>query len=310
VTAPRSIAVVDIGSNSIKVLVAVRGAGGRLEARLERTLEARISAGISRERPVLGPAGISRGVSAVRDLLSEAAPLAPDLTVLVATSAVRDAGNGADFRARVREATGRDIRILSGDEEARLIGLGLLCDPLLADLADFDVFDLGGGSLEILSFAARRMTRAASLPLGCVRLAELLGGDPAAPLGVANREVIAAHVRDALAAAGIRPSAGPTAVGTGGTLATVRRVLAGGAPLDASPRIVTAAQIGELLDRLGSMTLAARKTVPGLPPERADIFPAALAILGAIARIGGIQAFRHSAYNLRWGVAAEALAAA
>jgi exopolyphosphatase / guanosine-5'-triphosphate,3'-diphosphate pyrophosphatase len=301
------VAVVDIGSNSIKVLVLGRGDDGRLVSLLERTLEARISAGISRERPALGEEGMDRGVAAVRALLGEAAPLKPRVTVVVATSAVRDAGNGAAFCERIRRATGHDVRILSGDEEARLIGAGLLCDPGLAGLRDFRVFDLGGGSLEILSFADRRLVLGRSLPLGCVRLAERFGGDLGCPLGEAARADIDRHVRGALSDAGLLGLPPGTAVGTGGTLATVRRVLAAGAPLAGTPAIVPVTVIESLLARLGALTLAQRRATPGLPPERADVFPAALAILLALARGLGIAQFHHSLYNLRWGLAAEAL---
>jgi exopolyphosphatase/guanosine-5'-triphosphate,3'-diphosphate pyrophosphatase len=149
-----SIAVIDIGSNTIKLLVAARDESVRLTERASKTIDARISAGISQNPPRLSEAGMAAGIAAIRDLLATAAPLAPTQTLLVATSAVRDAANGADFRARVRTATGHDIRILTGDEEANLIGAGLLCDPALANLKDFYVFDLGGGSLEACRSAA------------------------------------------------------------------------------------------------------------------------------------------------------------
>ncbi len=142
-----AVAVIDIGSNSIKVLVAARNETGVVTALKSKTIDARISAGISKAKPELSEEGMARGLAAIQELLTDAAPFSPVRTVLVATSAVRDAGNGDHFRARVRAATGHDIRILTGDEEANLIGRGLTCDPALADLKDFYVFDLGGGSL-------------------------------------------------------------------------------------------------------------------------------------------------------------------
>src|SRR3954470_8064032 len=140
------VAVIDIGSNSIKVLVAKRDNDGKLAALKLRTIDARISAGISRSNPRLSEEGITRGVDAVRVLLADAATFLPTRTILVATSAVRDAQNGREFCERVRVATGHEIRILSGPEEAALIGRGLVADPALGDLRDFYVFDLGGGS--------------------------------------------------------------------------------------------------------------------------------------------------------------------
>ena len=108
---------------------------------------------------------MARGVDAIRSLLKDAADFSPARAVLVATSAVRDAGNGAEFRRRVHAATGLTIRTLTGDEEANLIGRGLTCDPELAGLRDFSVFDLGGGSLECLAFRDRKIQQVVSLQL-------------------------------------------------------------------------------------------------------------------------------------------------
>ena len=230
------------------------------------------------------------------------------IPVVVATSAVRDAANGADFCEAVRAATGLTVRILSGQEEANLIGRGLLCDPLLAGLGNFCVFDLGGGSLECLVFRERAIAAAVSLPLGCVRLTERYVADPALPFEPGAAAAIAAHVRTAVAGAGRSLSASEAAGGTGGTLTSVRSVLAARAdqPLEQTDPRITVAHLRETLARIGAMPLGERRRVPGLPPERADVFPAALATLIAVAEIGGFDAFQHSLYNLRWGLAAEA----
>jgi exopolyphosphatase/guanosine-5'-triphosphate,3'-diphosphate pyrophosphatase len=307
----RTVAIIDIGSNSIKILVATRAPSGGLRVLKSHTIDARISAGISREHPRLTAAAIETGLDAIQALLAEAAPFAPDRIVLVATSAVRDAENGADFRARVRTATGHDIRILAGEEEADLIGRGLTTDPALAGLRDFYVFDLGGGSLECLAFRARRIERAASLPLGCVRLTEKFVADPTGPFPVAARAAVAAHTRATLATVGFNfplPSAA-AAVGTGGTVTVARAILAHrlGRTLDASEPEVTVGQLHELLDWLGDLPLAKRKLVSGLPPTRADVMPTAIATLIAVAEAGGIDRYRHSFYNLRYGLAAAAL---
>ena len=172
-----SIAVIDIGSNSIKVLLATRAPDGRVLALTVRALEARISAGISQANPRLGEPGMERGIAAIRTLLAETAPYRPGTTVLVATSAVRDAANGAEFRERVRRATGLELRVLSGGEEANLIGRGLLCDPLLSHLRDFQVFDLGGGSLDMTTVKGGRTSDAVSLPFGPLRLLDSTRGD-------------------------------------------------------------------------------------------------------------------------------------
>ena len=306
-----SVAVIDIGSNSIKVLVAAPAPGGGLTLLKTRTIDARISAGISAATPRLSETGMTAGLDAIRALLADAAPFAPTSTVLVATSAVRDAQNGADFRERVRAATGHVIRILSGDEEANLIGRGLTCDPALARLRDFYVFDLGGGSLECLAFQDRTIQRAASLQLGCVRLTEKFVGHPAEPFTPEAAAAIAQHTRDLVTRSPFAFSlpAGAAAIATGGTVTVARAILAArlGRTFETSEPLVSVAQLKELLVWIGGLSLSKRQQVAGLPSARADVMPAALVTLIALAELGGISEYRHSLYNLRYGLAAEAL---
>lgn len=306
-----SVAVIDIGSNSIKVLVAARDVTGSITALKSRTIDARISAGISRAEPLLNEEGITRGLAAIRQLLADAAPFAPARTILVATSAVRDARNGADFRARVKAATGHDIRILTGDEEANLIGRGLTCDLALADLKDFYAFDLGGGSLECLLFRERQIDQALSFKLGCVRLTERFVQSPADPLQSHECHAIARHVRDELKRSGFRfPVTAPAAVFAGGSMSTVRAIKGArhGLQLEDTPAVIGTDTLGQLLDELAPLTLEERKAVPGLPAARADVFPAALVTMITVADYAHIDRFHHSLHNLRWGLAAEALA--
>ncbi len=305
------VAVIDIGSNSIKVLVATRRSDGRLESLKTLTIDARISAGISRAAPQLSEEGMARGLAAIHELLAVAAPFEPSHTVLVATSAVRDALNGPEFQQRVQLATGHAIRILSGDEEADLIGRGLTCDPALAHLRDFYVFDLGGGSLECLAFRDRRIEQAISLRLGCVRMTEKFITDSHAPLNAAACTELALHVRDTLKQSGFRFNLpGAEAVFTGGTLTSVR-VMTGalhGVGLDDTPAVVLASTLHALLDEVGGKSLAERRQIPGMPTARADVFPAALITAVTLAEFGLFERFHHSLYNLRWGLAARALA--
>jgi exopolyphosphatase/guanosine-5'-triphosphate,3'-diphosphate pyrophosphatase len=307
------VAIIDVGSNSIKLLVAGRSEAGAPRSLAIRTLEARISAGLSAASPRLGEAGMQRGLEAIEALLKEARAWNPGQTILVATSAVRDAANGGDFARRVADGTGETLRILSGAEEAALIGRGLLCDPALASLLNFSVFDLGGGSLECLAFSDRAIRQAISLPLGCVRLTERFVPDPTVPLAASAEAAVRSHVAAALTDSGFPfdPAGAPTAVGTGGTFTTVRAIrgAASGLGLEDTAPEITVTELRTLADRLGRMPLAERQTVPGLPRKRADVFPAALITLLALAETGGIASFHHSFYNLRWGLAAEALAA-
>jgi len=306
-----SVAVIDIGSNSIKVLVAQRHRDGSLASLKGRTIDARISAGISKAEPRLTEDGMTRGLVAIQELLADAAPFRPATTILVATSAVRDALNGAEFRRRVLISTGHSIRILTGDEEANLIGRGLTCDPALVSFHDFHVFDLGGGSLECLTFKNRAIAQGLSLRLGCVRLTERFVSDPTVPFSGDARAAVAAHVRDEITRSGFRfdlPHG--RAVFAGGSMTAVRLIRGAkdGHALAATSAEVTVAELRALLEKLAPLTLAQRQHFPGMPAGRADVFPAALATMITIAEIGGIDAFHHSLYNLRWGLASEALA--
>ena len=306
----QTVAVIDIGSNSIKLLVARRGLQGNVESVKARTLDARISAGISGAEPKLSEESMTRGLGAVRELIDEASSYSPTKTVIVATSAVRDAKNGSAFRDKVLKGTGKTIRVLTGDEEATLIGKGLLCDPALSQLSDFYVYDLGGGNLECLSFKGRKIKQALSLPLGCVRLTELLVKSPAEPFTAAD--AVGAHVAKALEASGFKRDLGDKAVtvGTGGTLTTVRAIRAADTDttLERTKATITVEEIAALLTQIGALPLDGRQKIPGLAKSRADVFPTALATIAAIAREGNIPRFEHSLYNLRWGLAAEALA--
>jgi exopolyphosphatase/guanosine-5'-triphosphate,3'-diphosphate pyrophosphatase len=307
------IAVIDIGSNSIKSLAAMRDPAGGIIEMQTGTIDARISAGLGQAQPRLSEEGMQHGLAAIRELLDQLAAIAPARTVLVTTSAVRDATNGAEFRERIRAATGHEVRILTGDEEANLIGRGLTSDPALADLRDFYVFDLGGGSLECLTFRARRVEQALSLPLGCVRLMERCVTDSRAPFSDRSRTLVTAVCREAFAKSGFRFALPPGAatVFAGGTVTTVRAVFAerSGQPLAGTSPVITVEALRALFAETARLPLESRKQIAGLPPARADVFPTALATVLAVAETGGISAFRHSLFNLRYGLAAELLAA-
>jgi len=224
---------------------------------------------------------------------------------------VRDASNGAEFRQRIFSETGYGVRILSGDEEANLIGRGLTCDPALTGLRDFYLFDLGGGSLECLSFRDRTIHQAFSLQLGCVRLTERCVADPKKPFTSEARLRVSELAREHFTKSGFAfdlPTSAVT-IGTGGTLTTARAILAAreGKTIDEIGSTVTVFQLRELLELIGSVDLETRRRIPGVPAGRADVMPAALATFIALAEFGGISAFTNSLYNLRWGVADEAI---
>lgn len=306
-----TVGVIDIGSNTIKSLAATRSPAGNLVTLSAGAVDARISAGLNEASPRLSPGAMRTGLEAVRQLLAALEAFRPDCVALVATSAVRGAANGPEFAALVSAATGHGLRILSGMEEADLIGRGLLSDPALSGLRDFHVFDLGGGSLECLTFVDRRPIQMVSLPLGCVRLTERWVSDSRAPFGDASRTAVVEACRTAFAEQAFhfhRDAAYP-AVFTGGTMTTARTMLAArrGVGLEAADSVIPVAQLQALLDEAASRSLEERRKIPGLPPARADVYPAALVTAITLADLGGFTAFHHSLHNLRYGVAAELL---
>jgi exopolyphosphatase/guanosine-5'-triphosphate,3'-diphosphate pyrophosphatase len=142
-------------------------------------------------------------------------------------------------------------------------------------------------------------------------LTEKFIADPAQPVSIAAAQQVTRYTRDVLAQSAFKftlPENG-VAVGTGGSVTTVRAILGAreGKPFESSDAVVTVAQLRELLAWLGALPLEVRKQVPGLPPARADVFPTALATLIAVAEAGNLSAFQNSVYNLRYGLAAEAL---
>jgi exopolyphosphatase / guanosine-5'-triphosphate,3'-diphosphate pyrophosphatase len=304
-------AVIDVGSNSIKLLVAEKGGDGRLAEVASRTIEARISAGIGSKVPYLSPEGIARGIAAITELNGEAERAGAAKATAVATSAVRGASNGPEFAYELKCATGLKLRILSGQEEADLIGRGLTTDPALMSLKNFHAYDLGGGSLECLAFMDRKVRDSVSLPLGCVRLTEKFVASPGNPFGNDAEREISRQVKESLLESKfplpVPPGFG--VVGTGGTLTTMRAIVAEnrGLSIEATNPMIGVTLLHEVLAKVARLDLDARRKLPGLAPERADVFPAALVTLLALAELGGFQAFHHSFRNLRWGVAAELL---
>lgn len=306
-----TVAVVDVGSNSIKLLVARAGSTpGSLEPLFSETIETRISTGISRELPSLTESAITAGVATIVELLAMAHNYQPAQTVIVATSAVRDAVNGDDFRQSVLAACGQPVRILSGSQEAHYIGLGLSCDPAIQGMTSFIQTDIGGGSLELIRFEQHSIKQAISLQLGAVRLSERFIEAREGPLPPETEVALRAHVAEVIAASGFDfgPSEWPL-VATGGAYTVSRAVLAAqaGLDMDASSPYLQRAALDGLRQRLAALPLHARLCIPHLPAARADILPTALITIDALLECAQREGLIHSLYNLRYGIAADLL---
>lgn len=303
------VAILDIGSNSIKLLVAERGLNGSIEVIEEGIEETRISAGLSRTVPRLQDAGMDAAIESIEKLRQCALRADADRLSVTATSAVRDATNSQEFARRLHKATGLELRILTGLEEAERIAAGVRTDPELSDLGNFYLFDLGGGSLETLAIQGDSILCLDSLPLGCVRLTEQFVTDPEAAFPDSERRAIEDQVEQVLDQSsftfGLPPADGTELVFTGGTASVA--LFLGDPDADEPSGPLSQAGLEHHLGILSALPIADRSLYPGLPAARADVFPAALTTLLTLMRLGGFTTARHSFRNLRYGLATRLL---
>ena len=308
---PDTVAVIDVGSNSIKLLVARAGAtSNSLETLCSETIETRISGGISSKLPSLNEDAITAGSATIAKLQKMAQNYQPDHTVIVATSAVRDAINSDDFIQNVAEATGLQIRILSGTEEAKYIGQGITCDPAIGGMTNFIQTDIGGGSLELIRFDAGQIQQAISLQLGAVRLTERFIEDADAPLTLKIEASIRRYVTEQLMSSDFdfSPAELPL-IGTGGAYTVSRAMLV----VDTESKIehssphLERSTLSHLKNKLAPLPLKERLSIPHLPAARADIMPTALITIDALLEVANRSKLTHSFYNLPYGVAANLL---
>ncbi len=310
-SSPSTVAVIDVGSNSIKLLVAQSGSeSGSVETVFAETIETRISAGISRELPSLTDDAMAAGLQTIQDLVHLAREYQPSAIRIVATSAVRDAINGMDFIDSVTEHTGIAMQVLTGTEEATLIGKGLACDPQIAGVHRFLQMDLGGGSLELIRFDHDQIETAISLQLGAVRLTERFIEDREAAVDLDTEQAIAAHVAEQIEQSAIEfPEGKEPMIATGGAVVVTRAILAAqqGVEIEAHSAMITLEEISRLKKELAALPLHERMATPHLPAARADIFPTALITIEQVLKQAAKNALTHSFYNLRYGIAAELL---
>jgi exopolyphosphatase/guanosine-5'-triphosphate,3'-diphosphate pyrophosphatase len=306
-----TVAVIDVGSNSIKLLVARKGAvPGNIDRIFAETIETRISAGISHELPSLTKQAMQAGCETIAELVHLAQGYHPKEIRIVATSAVRDAINGMDFIAMVNDATGIEIQVLSGTKEATYIGQGLACDPQIAGRNRFIQMDIGGGSLELIRFHHGQIEQALSLQLGAVRLTERFIEDRDIPITAETAALIRAHVQESLHQSAFAfPPTTDSFIVTGGAFTVTRAILAAREDKTIEQRspVLMRSEITQLKSELMALPLHERMATPHLPATRADIVPTALITIEAVLQRAAREAVTHSFYNLRYGIAAEQL---
>jgi exopolyphosphatase/guanosine-5'-triphosphate,3'-diphosphate pyrophosphatase len=295
------VAVVDVGTNSTRLLIAEVHAGAVTELD-RRSVVTRLGEGVDRSGR-LGDAAQRRVLGVVEDYARAIAGQGCERREAVLTSAVRDASNGAELTARV-QALGLRARTLSGDEEAELTFLGASAGRGDDDLL---VIDIGGGSTELVAGSRGRVRAHVSTQNGVVRHSERhLHADPPTP---AQLDALARDVRANLT--GSDPFSGPlgTAVAVAGTATQCAAMDLGLEPYDAGRvegHVLTAGRLRELLDRTAAVPLAQRREIPGLDPDRAPVIVAGIVILLEVLGFFGLDRVAASEHDILWGVALRA----
>ncbi len=219
----------------------------------------------------------------------------------VTTSAVRQADNPGTFLAAVREATGLEVEIISGEREAELIYRGVASDPHWAG-EPLVVVDVGGGSVEFIQGNNSTVEQLVSLPLGAVRLHE--------QFGESEFPAMCEHLRRQLFENLSGYARGRRLVGTGGTMVNLARVLHAslhGVAIDYQPdhQSISDRDLRGLLMHLNAMPLAERRIVPAMPADRADIIVGGGMVLVCAMEALGTHEINVSTRNLRYGVIGE-----
>ena len=289
-------AAIDVGTNSVLLLVAERDAGGRWQPLLERAEITRLGKGVDQSKRLL-PEAIEVTIRVLEQFSDEARKLGAEKIVTSATSAARDASNGADFIHAAKTRAGLDIEIIAGEEEARLSYASAHAD--FGGEAALIVLDIGGGSTEFI-YGSRegKVQFRHSFDVGSVRMTERFAGDAAK---------IRAHLRATFAQLPPPPQQARL-VGVAGTVTTVLSVSRGIEPYDATKvhgATMPLSEVSTVSAKLQSLDLEARKKLPGLQPKRADVIPAGALILEEAMRAVNAVELTVSDRGLRWGLLAD-----
>jgi exopolyphosphatase/guanosine-5'-triphosphate,3'-diphosphate pyrophosphatase len=285
------VAVVDLGTNSTRLLVADVD-DGRVEEVSRRTEITRLGEGVDERRKLL-PLPIARVRNVLADYRRELEGLGAERTLAVGTSAIRDAENGEAFLGEVEWSYGFKTRLLSGEEEGELTRRGVAGGRELEP--GTLVLDIGGGSTELIAEGFRT-----SLDLGSVRLTErFLHSNPPTR---EELEAAARAVREAL------PDLVPTqAIGVAGTITTLAALELGEYdPEQVHGYRISRDAVGAQLERLASLPLAERRELPGLEPERAPVIVAGALIAREVLDRYELEALEASERDILHGAALDA----
>jgi exopolyphosphatase / guanosine-5'-triphosphate,3'-diphosphate pyrophosphatase len=305
---PRRLATIDLGTNTVRLLVVqADGLDWRTlhhAQQVTRLGEGQAGAGRLLDHPV------RRTLDTVVEFIAAARRLGALEVHVVATSAVREAPNRDDLLARLRARTGGEVRVVTGEEEARLTLSGVAA--ALPELnGSFMLVDIGGGSTEFALARNGRATRAVSVRLGVVQLCEqFMDGGPVDPARFTRmqrliEERLAADLPSEIAAV-----SSAALVGTAGTVTTLAALDLGLPAYDPDRvhrHVLRRAAVDRLLAGLGAMTVAERAKIPCIEPGRADVLVPGMAICLAILTTLARESLVVSDQGLREGIVREIL---
>ena len=305
------LATIDLGSNTVRLLVAdVEQGRAGWRAVDEAQTVTRLGEGVGATGR-LAAAAMARTQTVVADYVARAHRAGAARIDVVATSAMREASNGRQFAAALERATGVAVRVIGGEEEARLTVRGALhgLDPVDGPTV---VFDIGGGSTEYVLTWAGAPAAATSLRLGVVPLAErypFVGPVDPERYGGLTAEVGAQLARELPAA--IRSTRGARLVGTAGTVTTLGALdlaLDTYDPARVHGHRLPRRAVAALLTRLGALTVGERAALPCLEPGRADLIVAGIAIVAETMACLEVPELVVSDHGVREGLLLEACA--
>ncbi|MGH2860799.1 MAG: HD domain-containing protein [Solirubrobacteraceae bacterium] len=309
---PRHVAVIDLGSNSWRLVIYSYGPDAPQEwwKQTDELYESvRIGSGMA-ATGALSDDAMDRGLEtlAIFARFCHANGLGDDDVHVFATSAIRDANNGERFLSRVRETTGYEVEVLSTAAEAHY---GYVAAINSTTLGDGVVLDIGGGSMQLIQVENRRERASVSLPIGAVRMTEafLSGGDPDKGTRKKDLQRLRDHLAAELAAADWLSGRGGRLVGTGGAVrnlaAAAQRAqfgAAGGTDIGIQGFVVSAAALEQLVGTLAALPVGERRGVPGIKPGRGDIILAAAVALQTVVELGGFDGIEATKSGLRDGI--------
>jgi exopolyphosphatase/guanosine-5'-triphosphate,3'-diphosphate pyrophosphatase len=304
------VAVVDIGTNSTRLLVADVAPDGSLIELERRTKVTRLGDRLDRTG-VLGDAAMERVLATLAEYREVIDAGGAERAVAVLTSAVRDAANGDAFLARVR-AHGEALhaRVIPGEEEARLTFRGATSERAPGDMTPTVVIDVGGGSTELVVGSGDEVSFHVSTQAGVVRHTERhLATDPPTS---AELEALAADVRSMFAHA-VPPSAREAAraavavAGTATSLGAIDLDLECHSADAVHGHVVSVASCRHILERLSALPESQRRAVRGLHPDRAPTIVAGVIMVIEALRVFGLDSTAVSDHDLLRGAALDAV---